>query len=90
MDESNRVTAQEIANRYLSKGDAFGWFEELYTQANGDASIVPWADLMPNPNLVTWLDNHGITGAGLPIWGTLLTELNKSDERNKDKGPERW
>jgi len=24
------------------------------------------------------------------IWGTLLTELNKSDERNKDKGPERW
>jgi SAM-dependent methyltransferase len=64
MDESKRVTAREIANRYLSKGDAFGWFEELYTQANGDASIVPWADLMPNPNLVTWLDNHGITGAG--------------------------
>jgi hypothetical protein len=27
---------------------------------------------------------------GLPIFGTLLTELNKSDERNKDKGPERW
>jgi SAM-dependent methyltransferase len=64
MEESNRATAREIANRYLSKGDALGWFEELYAQANGDASVIPWADLMPNPNLVTWLDNHWISGAG--------------------------
>lgn len=64
MEESNRATAREIANWYLSKGDALGWFEELYAQANGDASVIPWADLMPNPNLVTWLDNHWISGAG--------------------------
>jgi len=64
MYESNRATAREIANQYLSKGDALGWFEELYAKANGDASVIPWADLIPNPNLVTWLDNHGIKGAG--------------------------
>ena len=38
--------------------------EELYARANGDASVIPWADLMPNPHLVTWLDNHGIREAG--------------------------
>jgi len=64
MEESNRAAAREIANRYLSKGDALGWFEELYAQANSDASVIPWADLMPNSHLVTWLDKHGIMGAG--------------------------
>ena len=64
MEESNRAKAREIANRYLSKGDALGWFEELYARANGDASVIPWADLVPNPHLVTWLDDHGIREAG--------------------------
>jgi len=41
-----------------------GWFEELYAQANGDASIIPWADLIPNPNLAAWLDKHKIRGEG--------------------------
>jgi len=54
--------AREIAHRHLAAGDALGWFEELYARAKGDASIIPWADLTPNPNLVSWLDEHQIVG----------------------------
>lgn len=55
MNESHRATARDIAHRHLAAGDALGWFEELYARADGDAGIIPWADLAPNPNLVVWL-----------------------------------
>jgi len=46
----------------IADGDATGWFEKLYAAAeNGDA-IVPWADGLPNPNLVSWA--AGLSGAG--------------------------
>jgi hypothetical protein len=64
MDESIRATARELANQYLVKGDALGWFEELYKRAKDDAAVVPWADLRPNPNLVAWLNDHSTNGAG--------------------------
>lgn len=64
MDETERGTAREIANKYLVAGNALGWFEVLYAQADGDASIIPWADLTPNPNLVEWLDAMHIHGDG--------------------------
>lgn len=57
-DEAQRKTAREIAQRYLARGDALGWFEALYSQADGDASVISWADLKPNPNLVAWLDRE--------------------------------
>jgi hypothetical protein len=59
-DESKRAAARDIAHRHLSTGDALGWFEELYSQAQGDPSVIPWADLAPNPNLVEWLNTHGV------------------------------
>jgi 2-polyprenyl-3-methyl-5-hydroxy-6-metoxy-1,4-benzoquinol methylase len=55
MDEAQRVIAREIARRYLKTGNALGWFEALYSQADADedTSIISWADLKPNPNLIT-------------------------------------
>ncbi|HUU19992.1 MAG TPA: methyltransferase domain-containing protein [Sedimentisphaerales bacterium] len=64
MDESQRATAREIAHRHLTNGDFLGWFEDLYACADGDASVVPWADLAVNPNLVCWLDGHCVSGDG--------------------------
>jgi SAM-dependent methyltransferase len=64
MEESKRATAREIANQYLARGDALGWFEELYSRAHGDSFMVPWADLQPNPNLVAWLNDQRVNGAG--------------------------
>ena len=64
MSEKHRVVARKIAKKRLDSGDPFGWFEDLYSQADEDASMVPWADLAPNPNLVEWLNRNGATGSG--------------------------
>ncbi len=63
-DESKRATARDLAQHHLSKGDALRWFEALYAKAEGDSSVIPWADLAPNPLLVEWLDAHGVDGRG--------------------------
>jgi SAM-dependent methyltransferase len=51
-----RTHAQALAKSYLERGNPTGWFEALYAQANGDVARIPWADLKPNPNLVSWLE----------------------------------
>jgi SAM-dependent methyltransferase len=58
-----RAVARELANRHVADGDPLGWFEALYATAGDDSSIIPWADLAPNPNLVSWLDSHGVVGS---------------------------
>lgn len=41
------------------------WFEELYAKAESNGlAVVPWADLEPNPNLVSWLNQEHVNGAG--------------------------
>jgi len=62
MSESHRKTAREIAHHHLEDGDPLGWFEDLYVTAQGDASIIPWADLTPNMNLLAWLDQQDVQG----------------------------
>ena len=69
-----RARTRAMAQRALARGDAVSWFEELYTQAEGDPNHVPWADLGPSPHLFPWtLDQLGrvepeeavIVGCGL-------------------------
>ena len=62
MSEPHRKTAREIAYHNLENGDPLGWFEDLYVTAQGDASIIPWADLTPNLNLLAWLDQQDVQG----------------------------
>ncbi len=64
MSETHRVIARKIARRHLAARDPLGWFEDLYAQAGTDVSIIPWADLAPNPNLVSWLEEHQVDGHG--------------------------
>ena len=59
-----RRKAGELARESLAGGDATGWFERLYRQADGDPGGISWADLAPNPNLVAWLDRHHVAGGG--------------------------
>jgi SAM-dependent methyltransferase len=56
--EQRRFLARELAHEHLAKGDATGWFEDLYARAGDNPAIIPWADLEPNPHLVAWLDRH--------------------------------
>jgi ubiquinone/menaquinone biosynthesis C-methylase UbiE len=63
VNEKHRATAREIAHKHLDSGDPLGWFEDLYSQAGEDPSIIPWADLKPNPNLIEWLNQHPVDGS---------------------------
>lgn len=67
MSEEHRATAREIAHRHLDAGDPLGWFEDLYSRASENASVIPWADLEPNPNLTEWLNRWEITNRGRAI-----------------------
>ena len=58
-DEVRRMAAESIA-----RGDATGWFEDLYREAGGAWDSIPWADLAPNPYLVEWLDAQGAVSSG--------------------------
>ncbi|MFM7370898.1 MAG: class I SAM-dependent methyltransferase, partial [Sphaerospermopsis kisseleviana] len=47
---------------YIQAGKPTEWFEKLYSQANNDDTVIPWADMKPNHNLIQWLDDHHIQG----------------------------
>jgi SAM-dependent methyltransferase len=60
----NRAYVQNLAQEYIQAGKPTEWFEKLYSQANNDEKLIPWADMKPNHNLVQWLDNQNIQGQG--------------------------
>ena len=60
----NRKIAREMANEYIQRNDPLGWFEALYHVAGGETGIIPWADMIPNPNFVPWLDARQGFGEG--------------------------
>jgi SAM-dependent methyltransferase len=59
-----RQKAGDLARASIAAGDPIGWFEKLYAQAAGDPSAIAWADLAPNPNVVDWLNDEQVNGAG--------------------------
>jgi SAM-dependent methyltransferase len=64
MSQPDRTTARRLAHESLAQGDATGWFDALYDQAQGDAAQIPWADLRVNPNLTSWLTGREAEHAG--------------------------
>ena len=92
--ERDRSRARQLAAEYLAKGDPVGWFEQLYREGEQDKTVVPWADLGPNPNLLDfWRRNplpaHGksalLLGCGfgddaeqLAAWGFDTTAFDVS------------
>ncbi|MGA2959472.1 MAG: class I SAM-dependent methyltransferase [Thermodesulfobacteriota bacterium] len=60
-----RKIARKLAKEYIDRGDPTGWFEALYSQAAGDSSIIPWADLKVNPGLEEWITRSRIRGEGM-------------------------
>ena len=55
-------TKSIIASHY-ERNDPVGWFEELYSTAQGDVAQIPWADQKPNHNLTNWLERERVNGA---------------------------
>jgi len=63
-DEEVRENAKKIASSFLEAGDATGWFEALYSEADGNHEHIPWADLEPNRFLVEWAESVDLKGNG--------------------------
>ncbi len=61
---SARARARELAAEFVAKGDPTGWFEQLYREAAEGTSVIPWADLRPNPNLLEFWWRNPIATAG--------------------------
>ena len=59
----NRAKARQLAKEFGDRGDALGWFEALYSEAEDNWSLVPWADLAPNPHLLSWHAKNPMSGA---------------------------
>lgn len=57
-----RQRIRQLAERLLPSGDFAGFFEAVYTTAQGDPADIPWADLQPHPLALEWYTQHNIHG----------------------------
>lgn len=67
MDQDRMRAMQAIRQRaqeLRQKGDTAGLFQLFYEQANGDASMIPWAQLAPRPLFLEWANENDLKGAG--------------------------
>ncbi len=55
---TDRTRARTLARESIKDGDPVGWFDRLYDEARRGQAIVPWADQVPNPHVVEWLDRE--------------------------------
>jgi hypothetical protein len=56
MSEFDPVKYKAMVKRYQDNDDPLGWFDSIYTDAEGDYKRVFWADLEPGPYLLEWLE----------------------------------
>src|SRR5438477_12828330 len=59
-----REQIRRMAQEHLGRGDATGWFERLYHEADGEAMAIPWAELKVNPNFLQWAEKVNLAGEG--------------------------
>lgn len=64
MNEFDPVAYKKMVKSYQDKDDPTGWFDSIYTDAQGDHNAVFWADLEPNPYLLTWLKSGVLEHVG--------------------------
>ncbi len=57
-----RERAQQLAKEFIARGDATGWFDALYKEADGDNERISWADLEPNRFLAEYAKKINLQG----------------------------
>ena len=60
MDETLKREFLRMVKAHQDRGDPSGWCDQVYPDAGGDFTAVFWADLVPNPYLISWLEDHPI------------------------------
>ncbi len=61
MKEFDPIKYKEMVRGFQQKDDPTGWFDSIYSDADGDYKAVFWADLKANPYLLNWLQQNPIT-----------------------------
>ena len=56
MKEFNPAEYKNMVKSFQDKDDPTGWFNSIYTDAEGNHNNVFWADLKANPYLISWLE----------------------------------
>ena len=64
MKEFDSVAYKKMVKSHQENDDPLGWFDSIYTDAEGDYRAVFWADLEPNPYLLAWLKNCAFEHTG--------------------------
>lgn len=62
--DEERKRVRELAAEYAVRGDATGWFEQLYKEGVAGETEIPWADLEPNRFFKAWAEKNGLQGGG--------------------------
>lgn len=57
MKEFDPIAYRNMVKFYQDEDKPTGWFDSIYTDAQGDHRAVFWADLEPSPYLLKWLRN---------------------------------
>jgi protein-L-isoaspartate O-methyltransferase len=57
-----RNTARALAHHAIAHNRPLDWFDELYRKAEVQDAVIPWADLVPNPNVTALLEKREIQG----------------------------
>ena len=61
MKEFDPEKYKQMVRDHQERDDPLGWFDSIYSDAEGDHTAVFWADLVPNPYLLDWLEKNPIT-----------------------------
>ena len=64
MKEFDSAAYKIMVKSFQERDEPTAWFDSIYTDAEGDYRDVFWADLEPNPYLLSWLSNSGFEHAG--------------------------
>ena len=64
MKEFDPEKYKAMVRSFQKRDDPLGWFDSIYSDAEGDHNAVFWADLAPNPYLVKWLEEHPLKDSG--------------------------
>ena len=64
MKEFDPIAYKQMVKSYQDRDDPTGWFDRIYTDAQGDHRAVFWADLEPCSYLLKWLKNCTFKHAG--------------------------
>lgn len=58
------LSTADLIRRALAENNPTGWFDAVYAAAEEGRGTIPWAQMVPHPDLVAWLDRERVNGMG--------------------------